>query len=91
MRTRYRWTKQRHSRRGSSPTRGDRQQDRECGTLLLLAVAIEQQLSNTDIYLEQNKQDLQQLLQQRGALQSQLDQQESDWLDTQEQLEAMAQ
>lgn len=52
-------------------------------------VAIEQQLSDTDIYLDQNKLDLQQLLQQRGALQSQLEQQETDWLDAQEQLEAM--
>ncbi len=65
--------------------------EKDMDSLQQKLVAIEQQLSNTDIYLEQNKQDLQQLLQQRGALQSQLDQQESDWLDTQEQLEAMAQ
>jgi ATP-binding cassette subfamily F protein 3 len=50
---------------------------------------IEQRLAEADIYREDNKQNLQALLQQRGALQSNLEQGEADWLELQEQIEEL--
>ena len=48
---------------------------------------IEQQLADNDIYSEQNRQKLQQLLQEKAALDKTHENAESEWFETSEQLE----
>ena len=64
--------------------------EREMEKLQQQLDTIEQRLAGSDIYLQENKADLQNTLQQRGALQAQLEHCETQWLQVQEQLESMA-
>ncbi len=48
---------------------------------------IEKQLSDSDVYTEQNKQKLQQLLLEKAELDKKHEADESDWLENNEQLE----
>ncbi len=50
----------------------------------------EKSLADPDIYLQENKENLQNALQQRGQLQGQLEECEAQWLQMQEQLESLA-
>ncbi len=65
--------------------------ERQMERLATELAAVEQRLADGDIYLEERKEELQVLLQQRGALQTGLEQSESGWLELHEQLEAMRQ
>jgi ATP-binding cassette subfamily F protein 3 len=64
--------------------------EREMEKLQLQLDTIEQRLAGSEIYLQENKAELQNTLQQRGVLQTQLEHCESQWLQVQEQLESMA-